>query len=97
MRDKIIKLSKSKGLMQSLLTVFGNMGSTGISAVSMIIISRTLGPEKFGSFSVGFAIIIILSKINDLGLTLALLKFVPRSDSLEERNKIFSFSTKTEK
>lgn len=91
MFTKLKSMSISQGLQQSLLTVFGNMGATLISAVAMILISRTLGPSSFGEFSVGFAIMIMLSKINDLGLSLAQLKFIPRISKVKQQNKIFSY------
>jgi len=48
-----------------------------------------LGPEKFGEFSVGTAIIFILLRLTDLGATQALLKFIPVQKSSAEKSKLF--------
>lgn len=86
--------SRDSGVFQSLLNVFGSLGATGISAVSMILISRTLGPVKFGEFSVGFSLLLILNKITDLGLTLTLLKFIPQTTEIKTQNELFSYTLK---
>lgn len=91
---KKITFSRNSGAFQSLVNVFGSLGATGISAVSMILISRTLGPIKFGEFSVGFSLLLILNKITDLGLTLTLLKFIPQSSEIKTQNELFSFTLK---
>lgn len=69
------------------------MFGTGLSALAIILISRTLGPTAFGEFSVGLAISVILSKINDLGLSIALQKLAKNEDH-EQNNALFSETTK---
>lgn len=92
--ERVMKHSKSligsKGAQQSLLMVFGNLASTAISAISLIIISNILGPSKFGEFSVGFAIVLILIRINDVGLNAALLKYINQSENQKDINSYFS-------
>lgn len=88
----IKKLVSSQGLNQSLLVMVGNLFSQGMSAVALIIISRTLGPEYFGEFMVGFALVVMLSKINDLGFTYVQQKFIPISKSNSESNNLFSLA-----
>lgn len=64
----------SVGIKQSAFSIIGNFLATGISALAIILISRQLGPEMFGEFSVGFAISLILVRLVDMGLNTAILK-----------------------
>lgn len=84
----------SPGLRQSTLTIFGNMAGTALSAIALILISRLLGPEKFGEFSVGFSIVLILVKVNDLGLGTSILKYAAASDDKQEKAVIYSLVTR---
>ncbi len=83
-----------QGLRQSLLMVFGNAAGQGFSAISLILITRALGPNYFGQFSVGFAIVLILVRLNDLGMTFAVQKYAPRAKSHEDANRLFSYTLK---
>lgn len=84
------KLIISQGLRQSSLTVVGNSAATFFSALALIMISRLLGPDKFGEFTVGFAIVLIVNKINDLGLNTVLLKHTASLSTQEEKSALFS-------
>ncbi len=86
----IKRLFSSQGLNQSLLVMGGNVVAQGMSAIALIIISRNLGPLLFGEFMVGFALVILLSKINDLGLTYAQQKFIPNMTDRKDQNQLFS-------
>ncbi len=86
----IKKIFSSQGLNQSLLVMGGNIIAQGMSAVALIIISRRLGPLLFGEFMVGFSLVILLSKINDLGLTYAQQKFIPNLPQEKDQNQLFS-------
>src|SRR5258708_5698349 len=89
------KLRQSDGLRQSLITVVGNTFATGLSAVALILISRMLGPIQFGEFSVGFALIMILNRLNDIGLNTTITKFASRSAHDQESvQAIFSYTLK---
>jgi O-antigen/teichoic acid export membrane protein len=94
MRDKFSLLTQSAGLRQSIFSLVGNTAATGISAVSLMLISRLLGPEKFGEFSVGFAIVLILLRVNDLGLNATILKFVGEKPDKNDILAINSFTLK---
>ncbi len=94
MHYKSFRVFTSSGLRQSTITIFGNIAGTALSALALILISRLLGPEKFGEFSVGFAIVLILTKINDLGLSTAIVKFATANDPATERNQVYSLTTK---
>lgn len=74
-RLKIVsQLRSSEGLRQSLFVTVSNLFGTVIAAVAFIILSRLLDPQAFGLFSIGFALIVILSKIADAGINVALQK-----------------------
>ncbi|HEX7017310.1 MAG TPA: oligosaccharide flippase family protein [Patescibacteria group bacterium] len=88
---KLFQLAaQSQGLRQSVLMVVGNLMATSISALSLILISRLVGPSLFGEFSVGFALIMIISRLNDAGITATLMKFVANADDSTQRNEYFS-------
>lgn len=84
----------SKGLFESIKTLLGSVLAAGISAISIMIYSRVLGPEKFGEFSVGFALVMILTRLNDLGLNTTILKYASEAKNLSEKSFIYSFSLK---
>jgi O-antigen/teichoic acid export membrane protein len=81
---------KSQGILQSVTMIVGNLLVTGFSALALIIISRQLGPEKFGEFSVGFSIVLILTKINEFGTNNVILKFASIDKPHDYNNQIFS-------
>ncbi len=81
----------SIGLKQSTITVVGNLATTAISAIALIVISRFLGPSKFGEFSVGFSLVLILNRINDFGLSYVVQKYAASEDQTQV-NRIFSYT-----
>lgn len=92
MKNKIKSLLLSQGLIESAKTLFGSTLAAGISAISLMIYSRILGPEKFGEFSVGFALVMILTRLNDLGFNTAILKFGSEKDDFKDKNFIYSYT-----
>lgn len=91
---KLTSLLRSEGLRQSFWLTAGNLFATGLSAVALILISRLLGPEKFGIFSVGFALVLILTRLNEAGLNTPILKFAPATSNWTTKNQIFSMILK---
>jgi O-antigen/teichoic acid export membrane protein len=89
-----MKVLKSAGLRQSFLTVVGNLFGTGISAIALILFIRILGPEKYGEFSVGVAIVLMLTRLNDFGLNPTIVKFASETKKQSERNFIYNFTLK---
>jgi stage V sporulation protein B len=85
-------MRKNSGLMQSIFMTGGNLVAVTFSAVSLILISRLLGPEKFGVFGVGFSLSQILASIGTLGMSLAQMKYVPKEDSQKVIGRIFSYA-----
>lgn len=72
------KLLSSAGLQQSVLLTGGNFVATLFSALGLILISRTLGPTLFGEFTVGYSLMIILVRLQGIGLNVAIQKVAGR-------------------
>lgn len=66
------QLTHSDGLVAMGVLSLGNIGGTLISALALIIFSRILGPAEFGIFSALFALMQIMVRLTDFGLTAAL-------------------------
>lgn len=54
----------------------GNVLGTFVAAVAMILFSRVLGPTQFGTFSVLFSTMLILSRLGDLGVNIAVSRYL---------------------
>lgn len=91
---RLATLSQSRGLRQSAGVLIGNTASMSISALAMILVSRILGPEKFGEFSIGFSLALILNRVTDLGLSNAVQKYGARSNDQAGINRLFSYTTR---
>lgn len=94
MKIALGKIFKSKGLRQSFSITAGNMIGTSIAALAIILIIRILGPEKYAEFSVGFAIVLMLVRINDLGLNQSIIKFGAGTKKNSNKNFIYSYVLK---
>lgn len=90
MREMFRGIWRSTGVQQSLLTVAGNLTATGLSAVALILITRFLGPEKFGIFTVGFSLSLILNRLNDAGLNTVILKFASSAKNDRDRSALYA-------
>ena len=84
MKESIQKVIQSKGVVQTAITGVGNYSSAFVSAIAIILISRSLEPTLFGEFSAAFSLAMILAKLNDAGLTIASQKFASRSQNKQE-------------
>lgn len=94
MTNTVKKVLSSAGFQQSVVTIFGSLSASAIAAVSTIIITRQLGPEQFGIFSVGFAIAQILVRLTDLGMTNVVQRFGAREKEEKEKNYIYALTTR---
>jgi len=83
---KLKLILSSEGLVKFVKTLFGSTLSTGISAIALMIYSKVLGHEKFGEFSVGFAIVMILTRINDIGFNTSILRYGSEKESYLKKN-----------
>ena len=70
------KITSSTALKQSLFMIVGNTTASAIAAIALILYSRLLGPEKFGIFSVGFAVVQLIARLGDGGINIAVKKFI---------------------
>jgi len=88
------KVRESKGLQQTVISLIGNFFATGVSAITIILISRVLGPTQFGVFTVAMAVAVILSRVADAGLNATLLKFASDTSNHQKNNALFSYTIK---
>lgn len=88
------RLFHSQGLRQSALLSGGNLLSTGISAISIILLSRFMGPAQFGAFSLAFALSMLTTKIFDFGYNMSLQKYLSQAKTPLDVNSLVSYSTR---
>ena len=94
MQFSLTSLKRSRVVIQTVVTLSGSLVASALAAVSLILITRHLGPQKFNEFSVGFAILLILSRLNDLGMTNVVLKYVAQENNHAQINKLLSYATR---
>lgn len=83
----MISKIKSKTL-QDLLKVFsGNIVAQGIGFLTIIIISRDLGVEQYGIYSLLLAIFTISIQVSDFGISTSYVKYL--SENLSKAKEIF--------
>lgn len=80
---------KSEASKQFLTITLGNFITSGIMAVAMILLSRYLGPEKFGVFSVSISLMFVISKFADLGLNQLIPRFMGQWFFQKKKNEEF--------
>lgn len=69
---------KSEALRQSAVMTVGTTATAVLSAFALIYVSRVMGPEQFGIFSVGTAFMAIISRSGDMGLSTIITRQLPR-------------------
>lgn len=93
MTSQLKQVLSSEGLKQSFFFTAGNLGAYAISAISLLLISRSLGPVNFGEYWVGVAFLTILAKLQTFGLPTAMQKLVGKVHSDKAAvQKIFQHS-----
>ena len=75
---------KSKTLQDLLKVLSGNIVAQGIGFLNIIIISRDLGPEQYGIFSLLLAIFTVATQVSDFGVSTSYVKYV--RENLLRRN-----------
>ena len=78
---------KSKTLQDLLKVLSGNIVAQGIGFLAIIIISRDLGPEQYGIFSLLLAIFTVSIQVSDFGVSTSYVKYV--SENLSKAKEIF--------
>lgn len=76
------KLLSSPSLTSIFVLGSGNIVGTIISALTLILFSRSLGPTQFGLFSAAFALMQIMVKLVDVGISTASERTLARAHSL---------------
>jgi len=63
-------MSRTSGLLEDVWQVFnGNVVSQGLAFFTLIVISRTLGPDNYGLFSISIAFFLVFLQFSEFGLT----------------------------
>jgi len=81
MHRVIAKFWNSQGIRSTGLVAVGNIASTGLGAIAMILIFRLLLPSDFGIFSAIFALMMVGAKLADFGTNIALQRTIAQPDS----------------
>ena len=90
MKEKILKIIRTKTLRQSAITATGTIINGIIGWIFYILVARNLGPSNFGVFSVATATIALLASIFNVGVDTGLVRFVGKYIS-GEKEKAFRF------
>src|SRR3989344_251695 len=69
---------KSQTLQTSIRVTPLNLLTSAIGFASLVLLSRGLGPENYGTFAAVTSLMSIIAGFTDLGMTAALSRFVPR-------------------
>ena len=83
----ILSKIKSKTLQDLLKVLSGNIVSQGIGFLTTIFVSRDMGAEQYGIFSLLIAIFTIAVQISDFGISTSYVKYV--SENLSKAREIF--------
>lgn len=83
----ILSKIKSKTLQDLLKVLSGNIIAQGIGFLAIIIISRDLGPEQYGIFSLLLAVFTVATQVSDFGVSTSYVKYV--SENLSKAKEIF--------
>ena len=78
MVDWVYKLLRSSTSKDTFVTFIGNGLVSVIGLIFTVVVARALGPEDFGVFSALIAIAIMLASVGDLGISAALVNFLPK-------------------
>lgn len=78
---------KSKTLQDLLKVLTGSIAAQGMGFLAIIIISRDLGPEQYGVFSLLLAIFTVAVQVSDFGVSTSYVKYV--SENLSKAREIF--------
>lgn len=76
LRMELLQLFISKTLQNTGVIFVGNIIASGFTLLTILILSRILGPEIFGTLSLVNSVTILLVSLTDLGIAVGLSKFV---------------------
>lgn len=90
LRSEIFGLFLSKTFQSTGVVFAGNLIASGFSLITILIFTRTLGPEIFGIISLISSVALLLISLTDFGIAVGLSKFVtPITDKTSP--KVVSF------
>jgi len=81
--QKITTLALGQTARNVYLVTIGNGLNSALGFVAIALVSRTLGPEQFGLFSLAFGVYMSASKLTDLGLNFGMSRYVAQNSSGE--------------
>jgi len=90
MQLKFLSQLKTRGIKNSLILTSGSFISSIIAALTFIITSRVLTPSEFGNFSAHLAILLLFTRVTDLGLNIAVQRQIARESSPTIISKIIT-------
>ncbi len=76
--ERLKKLLLSQTIKDTLISFVGLGFSAFVGFIYTVILARVLGPEKFGVFSAVIALVAIIYSLGDLGISSALINFIPK-------------------
>ena len=84
----IIDKIKSRTIQDLLKVLSGNIVAQGLGFLTIVLISRDLGPSQYGIFSLLLAIFTVSVQISDFGISTSYVKYT--SEHLQKRREIFT-------
>lgn len=78
MKNKIIKALGSSTTKDTLISLGGIGSVAGIGMIFTIVAARYLGPQSFGLYSALSAVVTLLSSMGDMGISAAMVNFLPK-------------------
>lgn len=84
MRFQLKKILESETLGDIFKVLSGNILAQGIAFLTLVLISRDLGPSDYGVFSLLVAIFTFSVHISDFGVSIGYVKFVSENRNLEK-------------
>lgn len=88
---KILSILKSGTIKDSFIVSIGLGGSAVIGFIYTILLARSLGPVNFGVYSALTALAAIVYSLGDMGISSAIINFLPKKDSDRYRYLSTSF------
>ena len=76
--ENLIKIFRSQTIKDTLISFVGLGFTAVVGFLYTVVLARNLGPENFGVFSAITALIAIIYSLGDLGISSAIINFIPK-------------------
>lgn len=76
MKEKILKIIRTKTFSQTLVTSFGTIVNGVLGLFFYVLAARYLGPSKFGIFSISVTAVALIASIANFGVDTGIVRFV---------------------